>query len=66
MEARKIIQESSRAESSVSKGLAEAHQTATRSERVECVEVHLVGRMSIRWTERQVWTEWSGDKEVLE
>lgn len=34
MEASKIIQESRGAESSVSKGLAEAHQTPTRSKRV--------------------------------
>lgn len=40
----------------MSKGLAEAHQTATRSKGVGCLGGHLGGRMSGRKTERETET----------
>ena len=53
---------SKRAEGCVSKGLAEAHETSTRSKGVGCVGGHSGGRMSGRKTERQTETERIEDK----
>lgn len=55
---------SKRAEGCVSKGLAEAHQTPTRSKGVGCAGGHLGGRTSGRQTEREMETERKADKEM--
>ena len=54
---------SKRAEGCVSKGLAEAHQTPTRSSGW-VAGGHLGGRMSGRKTEREIETERNTDKEM--
>lgn len=61
---RHSVRLSIRAEGCVSKGLAEAHQTPTRSKGVGCVGGHLGGRMSGRKTEREPETERNTDEEM--
>ena len=59
---RHSVRLSKRAEGCVSKGLAEAHETPTRSKGVGCVGGHSGGRMSGRKTERRTETERIVDK----